>query len=101
MGPLAFNINTLGGFTVRLRAAFAVVSAASAALIVPAVTGTAPSAAADSGLSIGDGILYDGCVSHPIGYDSSYPGADSWEIDGTVYSPGGDESGGFYDYGDG
>jgi hypothetical protein len=58
-------------------------------------------AAAEGTLDIADGILYDDCHDQQLHYDLSYPGASEWEIDGTVYTPGGDESGGIFAYGSG
>lgn len=70
-------------------------------LVLAGLIVVAPAAHADGGIYGADGSLYDGCHDYAVAYNVSYPGASSWEIDGSAYSPSGDYSSGFYEYGDG
>jgi hypothetical protein len=78
-----------------LQCSSAVVAALTGIALMPAV------AHANGGLNADNGTLYNGCHNYSASFDLDYPGASSWEIDVSAYTPNGDYSDGFYESGAG
>ena len=66
-----------------------------------AMVAGATAAHADGSIHGYDSTLWQGCSNYEYGYNLSYPGATSWDMEVTVYTPSGEYSDSSYSSGDG